>query len=77
MGRKLSEKAFNPRKIVTYKGTCPSCKETLVVTEQVVEEHGYVDCPNCQEILEIRSVEPLKLSPVEFDDEFDDLDEGF
>lgn len=70
MGKKLFEKdAFKPHKIITYKGICPSCKETLVVTEQAVEEQGYLDCPNCREILEIKSVEPLKLSLVDFDEE--------
>ena len=34
-----------------YEVTCPSCDETICLSEDIVEE-GHIDCPNCGESLE-------------------------
>ncbi len=50
------------KKYPVYNGVCPSCKGQIRLEKGSIEEYGYVDCPNCWELLEIISINPLKLA---------------
>jgi alpha-aminoadipate/glutamate carrier protein LysW len=59
---------------------CPECENPITVDTDEVEEGETVQCDECGTELEVVSVEPLELAPVDiagYDDEDDspDLDE--
>lgn len=60
---------------VMYKARCPNCGSTVRL-EQKPELESLVFCPECDETLEVVSVNPLRLDWA-YDDEDDDSDEGF
>ncbi len=52
---------------------CPECDNPIVVDTDEVEEGETVTCEECGTELEVVSVEPLELAPVE-DEGYDDED---
>ena len=60
---------------VMYKARCPNCGSTVRL-EQKPELESLVFCPECDETLEVVSVNPLRLDWA-YDDEDDDYDEEY
>lgn len=53
---------------------CPECENTLDIDPDEVEEGEVVECDECGTDLEIVSVDPIEVAPVE-DEGYDDEDE--
>lgn len=58
-----------PNRSAFHKGTCPACKEPFQLEPHAVALHSFADCPHCMELLEIVSINPLKLSVAEVEGE--------
>ena len=55
---------------------CPECDNPITIDTDEVEEGETVQCDECGTELEVVSVEPLEVAPVDdigYDDEDDDL----
>jgi len=54
---------------------CPKCKSEIDVEEEELEEGELVSCLECDGEFEVASVEPLKLTTVNDEEEADEGDE--
>jgi alpha-aminoadipate/glutamate carrier protein LysW len=54
---------------------CPKCKSEIDVEEEELEEGELLSCLECDGDFEVASVEPLKLTTVNEEEEADEQDE--
>jgi len=55
--------------------TCPECDADIDVDEFDVDKGDLISCAECGSNLEVASISPLELEPVDEDDEDDDDDD--